>query len=667
MKHTKPLTPRHSPLAALLWNLGLLYLCYFLCRGVYVWECWDLYAEGWSRLDLWQLLWGGLRFDTAAIAYTALPWVLMLLLPVSPKLYNRRVWQVTAKSLYVVINTVALWLNLADTVYSRYTGRRTTGSFFAEFAAEGNLGGIVGVEAARHWYLFLIGLALLAALIWLYRPAKGYSSRHALRQTALLVVYLPLAVIGLRGGVTQHRPLSLADANGYVNQAKEANIVLNTPFSVIRTLGKATFTDPGYFSPDELDTLYSPLHQAMPGDDKQAMPGDDIQAMLGDNKTSRNIVILILESFGQEYWGYYNQGASEGGRTGGYTPFLDSLATQSLAFRHAYANGRKSIDAMPSILSGIPMFVEPYILTRYANNQVGSLAGELAAQGYRTAFFHGAENHSMGFQAFARSIGFQDYYGLDEYCADPLTGGRDDYDGMWGIWDEEFMQYFARMADTLPQPFLATLFTVTSHHPFQIPDRYADRFQGGSLPIYRTIQYTDYALRRFFAAASQMPWYKNTLFVITADHTNYGEQEVYMTGIGKFRVPILIYDPSGTLPVGPFDATAQQTDIMPTLLGQIGAERSYLAFGQDLLHTPADSTWAVSYDNGVYQYVQGDWLLLFDGREATGLYRLYEDPLLHDNLVARPDNKPLVRRMSTRLKAIIQSYMTRMSGNRMTP
>ena len=105
MKHTKPLTPRHSPLAALLWNLGLLYLCYFLCRGVYVWECWDLYAEGWSRLDLWQLLWGGLRFDTAAIAYTALPWVLMLLLPVSPKLYNRRVWQVTAKSLYVVINT----------------------------------------------------------------------------------------------------------------------------------------------------------------------------------------------------------------------------------------------------------------------------------------------------------------------------------------------------------------------------------------------------------------------------------------------------------------------------------------------------------------------------------------------------------------------------------
>ena len=146
----KPATHNLPPLIALLWNMAVLYLLYILCRVVYVWEFWDLYADSWSRLDLWQLLWGGLRFDTAAIAYTCLPWTLMLLLPVAPKLYNRRVWQATAKGLYVAINTVALWVNLADAVYSRYTGRRTTWTFFSEFGGEGNLGSIFWVEALNH-------------------------------------------------------------------------------------------------------------------------------------------------------------------------------------------------------------------------------------------------------------------------------------------------------------------------------------------------------------------------------------------------------------------------------------------------------------------------------------------------------------------------------------
>ena len=640
--------PLH-PLLAATCNLVLLYLLYFLCRVIYVAEFWDIYAAGWSELDHWQLLLGAFRFDTAAICYTNIPYLLMALMPLSSRVRESNGWHTTTRILYIAINTIAIWTNLADSVYSRYTGRRTTSSFFTEFASEGNLGDIFFTELAHHWYLLLIGIAFLIILAILYRPARPIANptTHYLTLGLATLLFGFLSVVGIRGGLSYHRPLSLADANGYVNQAKEANIVLNTPFTLIRTTGKTTFTDPRYFTNEQLDKLYSPIHKGIIAPDK-------INNAQISKLNSKNVVILILESFGEEYWGFFNHSQ-------GYTPFLDSLAAQSLTFSQSYANGRKSIDALPSILSGIPMFVEPFILTQYANNQVSSIASCLSEQGYRTSFFHGADNASMGFRSYALSAGFQDYFGMNEYCLDPRFHGMDDFDGTWAIWDEEFLQYFALTLDTISQPFLATLFTATSHHPFVIPERYRHSFPGGNLPIYRTIQYTDHALRQFFAAASQMPWYDSTLFVITADHTNIGERPEYQTDLGLFRVPILIFDPSGLLPRTTLHSVMQQIDIMPTLLGLLDYPCPYLSFGIDILSTPPSHTWAVSYTNGIYQYTTSNTLLLYNGQKAIGLYHLATDPLLKHNLIHSNSYQPHCRH----LQSIIQSYMQRMINNQL--
>ena len=158
------------------------------------------------------------------------------------------------------------------------------------------------------------------------------------------------------------------------------------------------------------------------------------------------------------------------------------------------------------------------------------------------------------------------------------------------------------------------------------------------------------------------PWYNNTLFVITADHTNVGEQNKYKTDLGLFRVPILFFDPSGQLPRGVSDAVAQQTDIMPTLLGLLDYPLPYLAYGIDLLASPPRDTWAVSYTNGIYQYVVGDTLLQFDGQQVVGLYNLSTDPLLDNNLLRPNTPQPDCRQ----LKALIQSYMQRMINNQLT-
>ena len=643
-----------KPILHFLSNILLVYLLYMVCRVIYILEFWDLYASSWDQLSLSRLLAGSLRFDTSAIIYTNILYALLVLPPYPRRWVSSRTWQLIAKTLFVVVNSLMLSVNLVDTVYSRYTGRRTTCTFFTEFSNEGNLGSIVGIELLNHWYLVLAGLAMIALLVWLYRspfPDTDHSKqRFRWLNLICFLAYIPLAVIGMRGGAsTAIRPITISNANQYVNRPSEAAIVLNTPFSLIRTLGKTTFSDPAYFTPSQLDSIYSPLHQPINADSLQV------------DTTRRNVVVLIVESFGSEYIGALNNGQ-------GHTPFLDSLIGQSLTFTHSYSNGRKSIDGMPSILSGIPMFVEPFFVTGYSLNDVSGLAGELSRSGYTSAFFHGAENGSMGFEAFARTSGFQSYYGRTEYNRDPRFNGDDDFDGTWAIWDEEFLQFYAATMQQMPQPFVTALFTATSHHPFVVPQRYRDSLHEPGHPIYTCVRYTDHALRRFFHTASQMPWYRNTIFVITADHTNITEQPAYNNPLGTYSVPIIFFDPSGTMPRGRIDAVAQQTDIMPTILGWLAYPHPYIAFGDDLIHTPANQTWALHYNNGVYQHVQQNYLLLFDGEKAVGYYDLNADPYQQNNLLPSlpPHLQPLMQTHLDHTKGIIQSYMQRMVNNQLT-
>ena len=272
----------------------------------------------------------------------------------------------------------------------------------------------------------------------------------------------------------------------------------------------------------------------------------------------------------------------------------------------------------------------------------------------------------MGFSAYAHSIGYQHYYGLDEYCKSTKYGGMDDWDGKWAIWDEPFLQFTLDNINGLKQPFLSTVFTASSHHPFNVPEQYHDSLKDeGGQPIHKCVRYTDLALRRFFERASKEPWYQNTIFVLVADHTNQASHDVYKTDLGLYSIPIIFFAPDGSIaPAMRDDAIAQQTDITPTLLHLLGYSKPYLAFGDDLLSGDSSQTWAFNYNAGIYQFVKGDLLLQFDGTKTTAMYRFKTDPLLKQNLVGTlPEQQP----METQLKAIIQQYMSRMNENRLLP
>ncbi|GHT38793.1 sulfatase [Bacteroidia bacterium] len=539
-----------------------------------------------------------------------------------------------------------------DIIYFRFTNQRTTRSVFSEFQNETNISQIITHGIVEHWYVSLCAVILIFILYKLYRkPAdvekKKYSTRanllYYLSNTLLMAALIYTAVIGMRGGAgASIRPITLSNANEYVNKSTETAIVLNTPFCFIRTFNKKVYKNPHYFKNEEvLEALYSPLHYPKPAEEFKPL----------------NVVIIILESFGKEYSGFFNKDL-DNGTYKGYTPFLDSLYAEGLTFKYSYANGRKSIDAMPSILSGIPMFIEPFISTHYSTNQISGIADILKEKGYYSAFFHGAPNGSMGFSAYANVARFDEYFGMSEY-----PRAKDDYNGWWGIWDEEFLQFYAGKMAEMKQPFVTSVFTLTSHHPFWLPERYEGQFPKGTQAIHQCIGYTDYALRLFFQKIAQQDWYSNTLFVITADHTNQIAHDEYYTDANLYAVPILFYQPGSNLKGLIETMPVQQMDITPSILGYLNYDKPYFAFGQDIFNTNEADKFAVNYNNQLYQFYQQDYFMQFDGQEVKSVYNYKTDILLHNNLAGKVKEQD---EMETKLKAIIQQYIERMVDNKLT-
>ena len=625
-------------------NLLIVMAIYTLSRVFFYWINIDLYPNV-DDAHLLEMIMGGWRFDLTALLYLNSLYILLILLPIPIQIRNNKHYiRITNYSFYIP-NIIGLIANCMDMVYVRFTDRRTTCTLFTEFQNDGNLAEIILQAAGQYWYVTLFGIAIIALLIIASRKTwqiKTPSSTwmYYVTNSVLMVVSIYFVVMGIRGGFGKYtRPITISNAMQYANSPQETAILLNTPFSLMKSLENTTYVHPQYFTDDEAETIFSPIHI------------DEIEENERLGKT--NIVIVILESFSKEYIGFYNQHI-DGYQ--GYTPFLDSLLAHSVTYTHSFASGRKSIDAMPSVLSSIPMLIEPYIVTPYSTNAVSSLAECLRDEGYATAFFHGAPNGSMGFQAYARSAGFEQYFGMDEY------DGIDAFDGTWAIWDEEFLQYYAQRMSQMPEPFMTTVFTASSHHPFRIPERYEGVFPQGDQPIHPCLGYTDHALRKFFAYVQQQAWYENTLFVITADHTNQVSLPEYATAKGLFEVPIAFYSPQWSQGEVHEQSAVSQTDIMPSVLAYLGYQKPFFAFGKDILTKEKETPWAVCYNHPAYQLLSDSLLLQFDGQNTYAVYNYQNDPLLQNNIASEINYSAMERY----LRAYIQQYIYRLTTNQLT-
>lgn len=594
--------------------------------------------------EQFRLFFIGMRFDVWTLIIANLPFLVFYGIPFEFK-YNK-VYCKVIDTLFVITNTLSITLNLIDVIYYRYIDKRMTSELFGFVQhTDDNQCGLVKQFIVDFWFMIVVFFVFLFAIIILTRKTRvkppviiNRKYWYVTRSLAFLAL-VALSIIGLRGGL-QNKPISIITAANYT-KTQNIPLVLNTPFTIGRGNSGNVLKPLHFYDDEELEQLYSPIRKDL-----------TINRFIDKNIPDYNIFIIILESHGQEMVKFYNRNREES-----LTPFLDSLLTNSLSF-NGMANGRQSIEAVTSILSGLPSLMsKDYVESRYAMNRLDGIGSILKQHGYSTAFFHGGNNGTMNFDASALSAGFDSYYGRNEY------GNDDDYDGTWGISDMPFLQFTAQKVNGMKKPFAASVFTLSSHHPFKLPKGYELPEGNYQTDFEKTMRYTDDAMRHFFETISDYSWFDSTIFVIVGDHVNPEHRfDNYLNGYGQYQIVTAFYAPNVIKPLKT-NIMAQQTDIGISLLAALGYNDTIFTFGRNVFDSLQEPCFA-SYLNNIYQYSDGKYMLQSDGQNITAVFDIEEDPCLTKNLYHEGNNETWDE-LNNKFRMRLQQYNNRMINNKL--
>ena len=626
----------HNQLYPLCARLGLLLLLYSFFRVIFFIANANSFPNASFALFVY-----GIRFDLSAVFFSNILYIIAALLPFA--FYYKKVYRKIVDIYFIVVNGFAALVSLIDTAYYPYVFKRMTCDIFSYLQIGFDFQSLLPSFLKQFWYLFLLFFATIFILFYILRLTNRMINKtlvfqlfvwkNFVRQTVVWLVFIGISFLCMRGGI-QLRPIGLIDSGKYAT-VQNAALVSNTPFTLIKSFGEEQFdVEKNYFQNlEEAEQYHSPIIHKINPAPYYSYP-------------VKNVVIIVLEGFSQ----FLIKGMDE---AEGYCPFLDSLLHQSISF-NGIANGHRTIDGLQAIFAGLPKLLNKSTTdTRFAGNITSSAVEIMKKQGYNTLFFHGAKNGSMNIESYCYSIGFNTYYGKNEY-PNPA-----DYDGAWGISDRSFLKFVAQKLNTTQQPFFAGILTLSSHNPFVIPkDAEGLDLKAGTNPIHALASYTDHALREFFEIVSQNSWYNNTLFVITGDHTGEGSIPAQGNVCQFFQIPLLFYHPKANIYQNM--EMMQQVDIMPSLLSYLNIDEPLFSYGNNIFDS-AYTSYSANYLWNRYQLMSNNFVLQFDGEKTTGLYDIQNDILMQNNLLK--DSIEVAVFYEQKLKAILQSYTTRLANN----
>ena len=580
--------------------------------------------------DEWTgLLWGNVIFGMATLVAFLLPWLVMLLVPL--KLRWKKGYRIVTEVLYIVGVVAIIVPRAANSAYYQFTYRLLSDEIFSYLGIGGQMGSLMPLFLIDYWYAWLFPLLILILFLFLNSRIRlaERKERPLLHEAVGTVGGALIVWLLLRGGFG---PFIQPDDAAQFVQPKNTALVNNDGYNILRTLFTPELKEVHYMSDEEADKLCPVVFTPLP-----VAPGEEA------GKPSRNVVLIVVESLGQEFMGCYNTQPDADTRT----PFLDSLAQHSTLY-DGRANGKKSIEGILALNTSIPnLMAQPLANSKYSANDFTGMPAVFKRHGYHTAFYHGSYNGVMDFDKLCAKIGFDEYLGKDEYESEGL-GRPEDYDGAWGILDEPFLQYTLRHINNYgDRPFFAEIFTVSSHHPYPVPDEHKGRFSEGRHPLLKCVEYTDYSLRRFFEEARKQPWFDSTLFIITGDHSGQGLTAEYNDYDGWYRIPMMMYDPQH--PKGSRNALiVQQIDLFPTLVDLFRFDEQIITFGNSIGRLKHVGN-QVYFGNGYYCLVCND-------NNDTTQHRIALIQGHHEE--GKPQDLDY-------LKALIQQYNNRIINNKL--
>lgn len=631
----------------ILWKLILIRLSIMLVLlSLSRWLIYIFNANNFSELNVIELFKHyliGFRFDIHTLLIFNSPLIILYGLPIRIK-YNAT-YKKTTDIIFIITNSLSIGLNLIDVVYYRYLDKRSSSEIFTFLkSTDDNQANMLVSFISDFWYMFLIFIIFLFCIIYLtkktrlketyFTQKKFWYISHGL----CFIFLIGASIIGIRGGF-QLRPMTLITATNYTS-AQYIPLIINTPFNIIMSSTSSSINKLNYFNDSEIDSIYVPIHTKLTNN----------RYIKSDNE-KQNLVLIILEGIGQEMIGFYNSSCKQS-----LTPFLDSLLKQSLSF-DGIANGRRSIEALPSIFAGLPSLMSTdYPSSKYAVNKLDGFGTTLKKHGYSTAFFHGGNNGTMSFNSTSKASGFDDYYGRNEYNNDK------DFDGTWGIFDAAFLQYTANKLNEYSEPFAAIIFTLSSHHPYSLPKDYIISDSIGSTPFEKTVYYVDESLRDFFTTISKYEWFDNTLFVITSDHVSPEHKyDSYKNVKGVYQVPLAFYSKE-MIDNQQTNETAQHIDLGISIISALNIEDSIFSFGRNLFDSITQPFY-INYLNNVFQFSDGHYLLQSDGENIKAIYDLETDKNIKKNIYKDNDDRWL--EIDRDFKSRLQQYNNRMINNKL--
>ena len=626
-----------------------------LCRLLYFFYNQSFFpsVDGWQLLRLMQ---GGYILDMVAIAYGLLLYYLMMIVGAYlPRRVEMSRWYRWVRHVaYVLPLGVFIFLNVSDTGYYPFVLRRANSDIFREFQGK-SMFSFYKDFVVEFWPLtiaFLVLLALTIAGYWLVQyQRKERSSRRSYWVDASCTLGMVIFLFfSMRGSWDLYsKPVSTLHFFSYATDPEQFPLLQNTPVALTKDVAtRQLFT---FYTDEELPTIFTPYYQAAPLSESDTLFG----SMQG-----RNVVIIILESMAREYTGYLNR-YIDGYPS--YTPYLDSLMPHTLYAQYGFASGKRSVESFPSIFVSLPSFGgtfddEAFTMDNYQHfdSYDTGLPLSLGDNGYHLKFYHGDEAGAMGFYSFLNRLGVQDQYTAQDYLAAHPDESSAKV-GTWGIHDLPFEQAMAKDMKSLREPFGAFFFSLSNHSPFSMPKGYKGHLKQGTLPIHQTAQYADEALREFFERVKEEPWYRNTLFVITADHTSLSDQPLYANLAGHAAAPILFFDPQGKLQGEVSDYVVQHIDILPTLLYLLGITEPVLSYGSNIFDQQAEH-YALNFYHNQYLFFTKALTLTMtaDGQVTVKAPAAY---LQTEPSRATAPTSSAVKHYTALFKAIVQDYNNR--------
>ncbi len=554
-------------------------IVFFIQRSIFFISYFDRLQE-YSFQENLLIFIKGLRLDLSMSGYFLLFSFVLLILHLVLSKYTR-IFDKIIQVYTIILLVIVLLLGLIDIgIYQEWGTKLNSRAIEFLILSPGEaLASSSSSPILLQSILFIVELTLLLFIYNKYFKYQFDRLFYFVPRFLSIVLLLALSVIMIRGG------LQLAPINQSAVYFSQHSIVnhasLNTEWNLMHSVIENHFSN---------DNPYRFLDESVAKSKVDSLYTCEVDSNISILKNTRpNIVFIVLESYTSDVVEHF------GGEVG-VAPNLSKLAKEGISFKNIYASGDRTDKGLIAILSAFPsQAVRTIIQQPDKFEKLPSITKVLRQKGYNTSFYYGGESEFANFKSYLITAGVEEI--IDKNSFD-----KSQMNSKWGAHDGFLFTKVLEEFKQKKSPFTSVVLTLSSHEPFEIP--VASPYIGNDLPsqFRKAAHYTDQCLKDFFDKAKKEAWYKNTLFVIVADHGHRLPKE-YNTAyeLKKFRIPLLFY---GDVIKDEYKGIAintigSQTDIASTLLNQLNLKSVEFNWSKNLFNKNCSNFAFYSYDNGI--------------------------------------------------------------------